>query len=269
MAGDWIKMRIDLPEDPSVISIAADLDASEDLVVGKLLRIWGWANRNTVDGNAPSVTKSWLDRYVSSTGFADAMVKAGWLVAMDRGVSFPKFDSHMSDGAKTRALTAKRVSSKRNADSNGASVTNSLPEKRREEKNKEEEIREENTEEEATPSSPFLERWNATPGVQNARSMTPGRMKAFKVRCKSNGWPESVEEALERVAASDFCLGKNDRGWVADIDWFLRPDTLTKILEGKYDNSAAKGTKELTPMERVALAMAPFEKHRTGETNGR
>ena len=25
---------------------------------------------------------------------------------------------------------------------------------------------------------------------------------------------------------------------LADIDWFLRPDTVTRIIEGKYDNRA-------------------------------
>ena len=33
MAGDWIKMRVDLGDDPAVIQIAASLDISEDEVV--------------------------------------------------------------------------------------------------------------------------------------------------------------------------------------------------------------------------------------------
>ena len=37
------------------------------------------------------------------------------------------------------------------------------------------------------------------------------------------------------AAASPFCLGAGSRGWKADIDWFLRPDTVTRIMEGKYD----------------------------------
>ena len=35
---------------------------------------------------------------------------------------------------------------------------------------------------------------------------------------------------------SKFCLGDNDRGWLADFEFFVRPDTHLKILEGKYDN---------------------------------
>ena len=39
MAGDWIKMRIDIADDPAVIGIASALDITEDEVVGKLHRI--------------------------------------------------------------------------------------------------------------------------------------------------------------------------------------------------------------------------------------
>ena len=70
MALEWIKMRCDLPEDPTVISIAADLHLTEDAVVGKLLRLWAWADRHLVDGYAPGVTASWVDDLVRAPGFA-------------------------------------------------------------------------------------------------------------------------------------------------------------------------------------------------------
>ncbi len=44
-----------------------------------------------------------------------------------------------------------------------------------------------------------------------------------------------------RVNLSSFCRGRNDRGWVADVDFVIRPDgkepeTALKVLEGKYDD---------------------------------
>jgi len=51
-------------------------------------------------------------------------------------------------------------------------------------------------------------------------------------------WRDHINEALQRVAKSPFCRGQSERGWRADIDWMLRPDTLTKITEGKYDDHA-------------------------------
>jgi len=132
MAGDWIKMRCDLPVDPAVIAVAAELGLSEDEVVGKLLRLWSWANRQTTDGNAPSVTEMFIDRYIGVTGFANSLANVGWLMVHSGGITFPNFDRHMSQSAKRRALTAKRVAQKRNA----PNVTSALPEKRREEKSK-------------------------------------------------------------------------------------------------------------------------------------
>jgi hypothetical protein len=134
MAGDWIKVRHDLPTDPAVIAIACRVDLSEDEVVGKLLRFWIWGDQQTRDGNAPGVTKSFLDRYLGVTGFADAMESAGWLMADSGGISIPNFERHISQSAKARALTSARVAKCKAGKSNGASVTKTLPEKRREEK---------------------------------------------------------------------------------------------------------------------------------------
>ena len=47
MAGDWLKMRMDLPEDPAVIAMAASFNVEEDLIVGKLLKAWRWASQQT------------------------------------------------------------------------------------------------------------------------------------------------------------------------------------------------------------------------------
>jgi len=140
MAGDWIKMRVDLRDDPAVIAIAAATDLDEDTVVGKLHKLWSWANRHTTDGNAAGVTLFWIDRYLSATGFSQAMVEAGWMLEMTQsggGIRFPAFDRHNSESAKRRALTAERVAKHRNA----GNVTKCAPreEKRREEKSKEKE----------------------------------------------------------------------------------------------------------------------------------
>ena len=129
MAGDWIKMRTDLRDDPAVISIAAATGLDEDTVVGKLHRLWSWANRQTIDGNAVGVNENWIDRYLCVTGIAKELEKVGWLSAFDGGVEIPKFDRHNGESAKRRALTARRVAKFK--------VThNALPreEKRREEK---------------------------------------------------------------------------------------------------------------------------------------
>lgn len=51
-------------------------------------------------------------------------------------------------------------------------------------------------------------------------------------------WRENWRGALALMAGRAFCRGENDRGWVADLDFFLRPDTVTRLLEGKYESKA-------------------------------
>ena len=114
MAQQWIKIRTNIHEDPKVISIASGLGLSEDEVVGKLLRFWSWADRHLLSGDAPTVTTSWVDRHVSTAGFAAAMIKAGWLLETDNGIAIPQFERHLGKRAKQRALTAKRMVAYRN-----------------------------------------------------------------------------------------------------------------------------------------------------------
>lgn len=132
----WIKMRTDLRDDPDVIAMATALKIEQDLVVGKLHRVWSWADAQTADGNVPGVTPKWLNAYLCAPGFAEAMVEVGWLKLKIGGIVFPNFEVHMSESAKQRALTTKRVAKTRAKKRNEAIVTKVLPEKSREEEKK-------------------------------------------------------------------------------------------------------------------------------------
>lgn len=148
----WIKFETATSEKPEVWAIALSLGIDADAVVGKLLRIWTWFDTQTVNGNAPSVTKALLDSKVSVSGFCQAMISVGWMIEEDGVICLPNFDRHNGKTAKNRALTSKRVAEHKASNAkvtqkvtkdfekgNAASVTIALPreEKRREEKNKE------------------------------------------------------------------------------------------------------------------------------------
>jgi hypothetical protein len=133
MAGDWMKIELELPDKPEVHHMAGVLGIDPDAVVGKLLRVWAWFDKHTRDGNAHGVTYALLDRITSVTGFGEAMASVGWMNQKDQVLVMPKFDAHTSKSAKTRALTKDRVVKSRNA----GGVTGALPEKRREEKEEE------------------------------------------------------------------------------------------------------------------------------------
>ena len=130
MAGDWIKMRVNLASDPAVIQMADKLDSSEHEIVGLLHAIWSWADGQTEDGSASGVSLRWVDRHLSKPGFANAMVECGWLEVTGNGLLFPGFERHNGKSAKKRAQTKNRQQTYRNA----GGVTEASPEKRREEK---------------------------------------------------------------------------------------------------------------------------------------
>ena len=139
MAGDWIKFQIDTPDKPEVLAIANRLNIDPDAVVGKLIRVWSWFDKHTIDGNAQSVTFSFLDRLTCVTGFAEQMQFVGWLEQNGSVLTMTNFVYHNGKSAKSRALGKDRQdkhrnnNAKSNAISNASTVTKSLPEKRREE----------------------------------------------------------------------------------------------------------------------------------------
>lgn len=135
MAGDWIKVQKDTPDKPEVLAIASRMGLDPDAVVGKLIRIWSWFDTHTIDGNALSVTFSFLDRLTGVTGFAEQVALVGWLEHNGQNLSLPNFSNHNGETAKKRSLGKNRTQKYRsNAESNAESVTKTSPEKRREEK---------------------------------------------------------------------------------------------------------------------------------------
>jgi len=82
-----------------------------------------------------------------------------------------------------------------------------------------------------------LGEWNRAMGQQCR--WTDKRLVSFRQRWKSPFWRENWQAAIQRAAASSFCRGENG-GWAANFEWFLKPDTVTKLLEGNYDDREAK-----------------------------
>lgn len=60
------------------------------------------------------------------------------------------------------------------------------------------------------------------------------RWAAAKARLEEKPDREYWTNVIDRIARSEFCRGKNDRGWVASIDFLLRPKTHIAVMEGQY-----------------------------------
>ena len=129
MAGDWIKFELATLDKPEVCQIADLADIDPDAAVGKLLRVWGWFDQQTENGNAPSVSKRLLDRLAGVTGFCEHMKAVGWMFEEAGVISLPRFERHNGKTAKNRLLTAKRVANHKaaNARGNDPTVSGALP----------------------------------------------------------------------------------------------------------------------------------------------
>lgn len=144
MAGDWIKMRGNLWDDPRVSRLVDLTDTSEAAIVGGLYWLWATADQHSEDGVMPGLTMRSINRKTGIAGFAEALVSIGWLVDNDAGVSICHFEEHNGASAKSRLMTAKRQADfKANAKvtqpplpENDSVVTDALP---REEKDLEKE----------------------------------------------------------------------------------------------------------------------------------
>lgn len=109
MRRPWIKIETATPDKPEICAIATRLRIDTDSVVGKLIRLWSWAEVNRVNGNDIGVTKEFIDKLVGRKGFAEALEAAGWLKAVGEALQFPNFERHNGNASKIRGQTAKRV----------------------------------------------------------------------------------------------------------------------------------------------------------------
>lgn len=91
--------------------------------------------------------------------------------------------------------------------------------------------------ESAPPTAhPFFLLWNEKrANLPAVKSYSVGRIKKAKLRWVEQT-PEEWGATIQRMAVSDFCNGKNDRGWISGIDFLLKPETWPKVNEGLYDN---------------------------------
>lgn len=84
----------------------------------------------------------------------------------------------------------------------------------------------------------LAEIWNAHRGTfsEVTRCSEARRKKADKIFTDLS--PDEWQSVIKKMVDSDFCNGTNEKGWKADFDFLIQPDTYAKVLEGKYDNRA-------------------------------
>ena len=134
MAGDWIKMRVDLGTSPKVVRISSALRADRLRVIGGLHAVWCLFDVHSVDGKLEGYTLEALDDLIGFEGFGAAMVSVGWLENDGQSLCTPRFDEHNGQSAKRRANETERKREARKVSAPDADKMRSREEKRREEK---------------------------------------------------------------------------------------------------------------------------------------
>jgi hypothetical protein len=127
MATDWIKVEKTTPRKSEVLRIATTLNIHPDHAFGLCFRFWSWCDDNLLHSNAGGVSLALVDSLVDRSGFCAAMVSVGWLKPVGETFEVTKFERHLSKSAKTRGLTAKRVS-KHERKTNAGIVSEALTE---------------------------------------------------------------------------------------------------------------------------------------------
>lgn len=139
MAGDWIKMRVNLVTHPKVLAISehlasdgeyqdwstmagfvpscggtkdeyerdylASLRVTRYVTVCALLRFWGYANEHAKDEFIASLRVSDIDDVVQVPSFGDALEHVGWVFydSVRRGINLPNFNEFNVSGVERSA----------------------------------------------------------------------------------------------------------------------------------------------------------------------
>lgn len=80
----------------------------------------------------------------------------------------------------------------------------------------------------------FVESWNQL-GLPKCLELNVKRRTCLRQRMEEKFFSENWRKAMEKIKISRFCNGDNKTGWKANFDFFIRPGTVAKLMEGSYD----------------------------------
>lgn len=96
----------------------------------------------------------------------------------------------------------------------------------------------------------FVAVWNgyfSLPRVSTLGSRVSLLLRALKDPYFHDNWRDGIRSLVN----TPFCMGKNRRGWKADLVWFLNPENLEKLINGQYNY--AHPEKETANFERTEI----------------
>jgi len=165
MAGDWIKMRIELQTHPKVFRMVSALQADRLRIIGGLHIAWSIFDTHCDDGVLVGYTTDAMDAVIGWPGFTQAMIDVEWAALNDAGsLVMPRFDEHNGKSAKRRANDNERKRNDRNSkDVRNVSASDADKKRTREEKRREDKDQKPYGDDAVDPAELFARFWALYP----------------------------------------------------------------------------------------------------------
>jgi hypothetical protein len=108
MAAEWFPVDVSLDTKPEVQELVDLTGEPVEVIVFRLLKLWGWVQLNTADGRFRS-TPARLGRICGGDAqFWEAVASVGWIAFDGETAQIPKWEERFGGAAKRRALKNRR-----------------------------------------------------------------------------------------------------------------------------------------------------------------
>lgn len=248
----WIKIVTDIFDDEKMLLIETLPEADSIIVIWfKLLCLAGKQNNSgvfTLNGKIPYTDKMLATIFRRKETIVNLALQTfenfGMIEIINNTITIPNWSKHqnfdkiekrneymkqyMKDyREKQKLLTEGKEDCKVNSKLNNKLNVSSLEEKRKEEKRKEKNRIEYNN---------IVEIYNQNcTNLSKVLKITEKRKNSIRKFLKEFTIDDFIN-ICNLANKNDFLVGNNDRNWKADLDFLLRPDKATAILENKYSN---------------------------------
>ncbi len=240
----WIKIAHETPDKLEIIRMAEILKIDQDAVFGKCIRMWIWADQQTISGDDLIVTPAYLDRLTNCSGFSAALLEVRWLKSRNGRFSLPNFDRHNGQTAKNRALSADRMQRQRYAQN----VTETAPELEKEiEKKKKRRVRGVLAHVDPSNLPPGLPDPSNLPATLDLlRNFSPPSREEVHAYCRDRGKGVDPDRWWDFYAGKGWMVGRNKmKDWQAACRTWEREDGIGKRNPGGYESSSQREARKL------------------------
>jgi hypothetical protein len=263
MAGDWIPIRLNLRDHPKVLRLVELTGLDRFAVIGRLVCFWAWASDHSEDGFLCESCNACVTALGTESSFVDALVKVGWCYIGADGVRIPQWDAWLSDSAKKRASTRRRVDlhRQRNREKASGNAPALHPKKCNASVTLQKRTEENRRDEEEHPNGcssmvvgngeallgrvdwqAVIVQWNVLAdrycgGKKHIESMSKVRRGHLEARLRDHEhfW-EEIERELSRL--NDFAMSGDWFGF----PWLIKSEeNLCKLIEGNYRKQTSSG----------------------------